>query len=117
MLQIPKFKNDKWEINRYLIFFHNFLGKEDEVDFEALKKVKELAFKQDQDNSIHSSKKKLYDKIKVGIKLLDNYPKDLMEDPSIKANPVNFFKKYSENLLSLTAIVIANLCVSYIMVD
>jgi tetratricopeptide repeat protein 30 len=26
-------------------------------------------------------------------------------------------KKYGENLLSLTAIVIANLCVSYIMID
>ena len=69
--------------------------RDNEVDVDALKKVKELAFK-DHD-SIHSSKKKLLEKIKNGILVLDNYPKDLMEDPSIKINQLNYFKKYSDN--------------------
>jgi hypothetical protein len=80
----------------YNINLNPYKKREDEFDPEALNQLKELAFRKDQVDVPHVNKKTgFFDKFKIGYKSSVAMSED--QQPLIKNNSVNYFRRNSEN--------------------
>jgi hypothetical protein len=76
----------------YNINLNPYKKREDEFDKNAISQLKELAFRKEKPVELPTKKKtNFFDKIKTGDRSSN------IEEPLLKNNPTNFFRKYSEN--------------------